>query len=97
MGEAIFGIAGALGPVIFSFMYTYKPLRSSAVCPQLCRLSRCSFPRPLWDSRPRRNQAPCSSAGAGKEFLKPGQIPGEHQTCVAAWILAGSSPLKRLL
>ena len=58
MGKAICGIKGALGPVNFPFVYIYKPSRSSRVCQSCCRSSRCSFPRPLWESRCRRYTGP---------------------------------------
>ena len=55
MGKAIQGSQGALGPANFIFLFMYKPSRSSTVCPPMMPSVVYSFPRPLWESKCRRD------------------------------------------
>jgi hypothetical protein len=55
MGKAIHGSQGALEPVNFIFLFMHKPSRSSTVCPPMMPFVAYSFPRPLWESKCRRD------------------------------------------
>jgi hypothetical protein len=46
---------GALEPVRFIFLFMYKPSRSSTVYPPMMPSVAYSFPRPLWESKCRRD------------------------------------------
>ena len=93
MCKAFCGSNGTLGPVKSKLLNVYKCLRSSTVCPPLCRPPRCSVPRPLWERRCRRDTGPILRREArAKESSSSVEASARIELLSAARVLAGSAP-----
>ena len=74
MSKAIHGSQGALELVNFIFLFMHKLSRSSTVCPPMMPSVAYSFPRPLWESKCRRDTGlVLHCAARQKDFSSPAE------------------------